>query len=60
MINKALFDIENQSFDSDEARQQAINECNSDLTSFCVFVSQTNMDDFNDKLGDIVINAMKM
>ena len=60
LINKALFDIENQSFDSDEARQQAINECNSDLTSFCVFVSQTNMDDFNDKLADIVINAMKM
>lgn len=60
LINKALFNIENQSFDSDEARQQAIDECNSDLTSFCVFVSQTNMDDFNDKLGDIVINAMKM
>lgn len=60
LINKDLFEIENATYTTEEERQKAINECNSNLTSFCVMVSQTNMDDFNDNLSKIVIDAMKM
>lgn len=59
LINKKLYAVENGSYDNEAARQKAIDECNSDLTNFCVMVSTINMDDFNNKLADIVVNAMK-
>ena len=59
LINKSLFAVQNATYSSDEERQKAIQDCNNDLTNFCLFVSTINMDDFNNTLKDIVINAMK-
>lgn len=59
LINKKLFAIENADYSSDEERNNAITECKNDLTNICVLVSTINMDNFNDTLRDVVINAMK-
>ena len=59
LINKSLFAVQNATYSSDKERQKAIQDCNNDLTNFCLFVSTINMDDFNNTLKDIVINAMK-
>lgn len=59
LINKSLYAVEHGSYDNEEARQKAIDACNSDLTNFCVMVSKINMDDFNSKLADVVVNAMR-
>ena len=65
ILNNKMLEVQNATYSTDaelaeKERQEAVNACNSDLTSFIIFVSQTNMDDFNDKLADIVVNAMKM
>lgn len=59
LINKSLFAVQKATYSSDEERTKAIQDCNNDLTNFCLFVSTINMDDFNNTLKDIVINAMK-
>lgn len=59
LINKKLFAVENAEYSSDEERNNAIRECKNDLTNVCVLVSTINMDNFNDTLRDVVVNAMK-
>lgn len=59
MINKDLIEVENTTYGSDEERQKAIQDCNNNLTSYCVFVSAINMDEFNEKLRELVIDSMK-
>jgi len=40
------------------ASQEEIDEHHTDLTNYYIVVSQTNMEQFNSMLGDVVLNAM--
>lgn len=59
LMNKDLSAKENTDYSSNEEKTKAIKECKNDLTHFCVLVSTINMDNFNDTLREVVINAMK-
>lgn len=43
---------------NDGKSQEEIDEINNDLTSYAIFVSQTDMEQFNSMISEIVVNAM--
>lgn len=59
LINNKLDSVENASYNSEEERSKAIADCKSDLTSYAILASKTNMQEFCDKMQDIIIEAMK-
>lgn len=59
LMNKDLFTKENAEYSSNAEKSKAINECKNNLTHFCVLISTINMDNFNETLKNVVINAMK-
>lgn len=59
LINTELFTVENADYPNSEARNKSIMKCESNLTSYKVFVSQADMTNFSNKLADIVVDAMK-
>lgn len=59
-LNNKLFAIENGTYNSEEERQKAITKCKSDLTSYYILVTKLKMEDFNKKLQEVIIDAMKM
>lgn len=60
LMNNKLYKVENATYNSQEERDKAIQDCKSDLTSYVILCSKTNMPAFCDKLRDVVINAMKV
>lgn len=59
LINNKLDSVENAAYNSEEERSKAIADCKSDLTSYAILASKTNMQEFCDKMQDIVVEAMK-
>lgn len=59
LVNKNLFKVENSTYNSDEEREQAILECQSDLTNYEILISQIDMSTFNDKLKELIVDAMQ-
>lgn len=60
LMNNKLYDIENATYNSQSERDKAIQDCKSDLTSYVILASKTDMPAFCDKLKDVVIEAMKV
>lgn len=59
LMNNKLYAVENAVYNSQEERDKAIQDCKSDLTSYVILCSKTDMPAFCDKLKDVVIDAMK-
>jgi len=60
LINNKLYEVENATYNSQAERDKAIQDCKSDLTSYVILCSKTDMPAFCDKLKDVVIEAMKV
>lgn len=60
LMNNKLYAVENATYNSQEERDKAIQDCKSDLTSYVILASKTDMPAFCDKLKEVVINAMKV
>lgn len=60
LMNNKLYAVENATYNSQEERDQAIQDCKSDLTSYVILASKTDMPAFCDKLKEVVIDAMKV
>ena len=60
LLNKNRSIIENDASISEYERANRLNECNSDLTNYVVMVTKLKMSEFNSKLQEIVVDAMKM
>ncbi len=60
LMNNKLYAVENATYNSQEERDNAIQDCKSDLTSYVILASKTDMPAFCDKLKEVVIDAMKV
>lgn len=60
LMNNKLYAVENATYNSQEERNNAIQDCKSDLTSYVILASKTDMPAFCDKLKEVVIDAMKV
>ena len=60
LMNNKLYAVEHATYNSQEESDRAIQDCKSDLTSYVILTSKTDMPAFCDKLKDVVIDAMKV
>ena len=60
IMNNKLYNVENTVYTTSAERDKAIQDCKSDLTSYIILASKTNMQEFCGKMKDIVIDAMKV
>ena len=60
LMNNKLYAVENATYNSQEERDNAIQDCKSDLTSYVILASKIDMSKFCDKLRYVVIDAMKV
>lgn len=60
LANNKLYAVENNTYNSEEERNKAIEECKSNLENYVILASKTNMEEFALKLNDVVIDAMKV
>lgn len=58
LANKNLIDIASRSYNSNQERKQAIQNCKNDLSNYLIVVSQISLDNFSQTLYDIIIGAM--
>ena len=60
LMNNKLYAVEHATYNSQEESDNAIRDCKSDLTSYVILASKTDMPAFCDKLKEVVIDAMKV
>lgn len=59
-VNNKLYSVENRTYNNSDERYKAITECKSDLKSYYILATKIKMEDFQNKLKEAVIDAMKM